>query len=120
MKTVIFILIFLLSCSSVTQKTTSAEISIDSAQKVLEKMPDSSEKEILKIALKQSKSELKDYKNITKDLTEKKEKAVEIAQKKSETAGKWEGIRNVALFAVFIFGVFVAYKVLNKFKGVSL
>ncbi|MCK6382660.1 MAG: hypothetical protein L6Q54_15600 [Leptospiraceae bacterium] len=119
MKT-IFILFFLFSCSSITQKTTSAEISIDSAEKVVEKMPESSDKELLKIALKQSKSELKDYRSITEDLTEKKEKAVEIAQSKSETAGKWEGIRNVALFAVFIFGVFVVYKVLNKFKGVSL
>ncbi len=120
MKTGFFILIFLLSCSTVTQKTTSAEISIDSAQKIVEKMPDSSDKELLKIALKQSKNELKDYRSITKDLTEKKDKAVEIAQKKSETAGEWKGIRNVALFAVFIFGVFVVYKVLNKFKGVSL
>lgn len=108
----------LFSCSSL-QKT-SAEISISSAEKVLEKFPENSDKEIVRIALKQSKKELREYSETTKELSKKKEHAEKIAQSKSETAGKWEGIRNVFIFILVGAVVFLGFKIFNKLNGVSL
>ncbi|MCC6275255.1 MAG: hypothetical protein IT569_05330 [Leptospiraceae bacterium] len=108
------IVLFFVSCSSVTERSSSAEIAIDSAEKVLQSMPASPEKTIVSNALKQAKAEKKEDQKIINDLSKKKEKAESIAQTKSEQAGEWKGIRNVALFIASVLILYVIYTILKK------
>ena len=51
MKIFLIVMLFIFSCSSVTERATSAEVSIESAEKILQKLLESYDKEFRKIFL---------------------------------------------------------------------
>jgi len=113
----LFYLAFI-SCSSLVNRPTSAEISIKEAERILDGMPDSLEKTIIRISLDQSKRELKDFKETNRDLARDKEGALKIAQDNQKAAGQWQGLRNTVLFisgAILIgLAIYFAFPILKR------